>query len=59
MIDILRHICDMYFSTTIIDDLIEYAHIKNADIKELESELPALKKQKYIDYTNMVKSTEM
>ena len=54
MIDILRHIYTMYFSSIIIGDLIEYAAKKGVEIEALENEFSDLEKQKYIDYDSMV-----
>ncbi len=46
----------MYFSTTIIADLMEYAAINHVDVAVLEPELPDLNEQKYVDYSVVVKT---
>ncbi|MCE7995677.1 MAG: AraC family transcriptional regulator [Roseivirga sp.] len=53
-IDILRHIRTMYFSTSIIWDLIEYGKIKGADVSALENNLFSTKTQKYVAYDDLV-----
>lgn len=55
MIDILCHICNMYFSSIIISDFIEFASLKGADSETLKREFPVQEGQKHIGYDMVVK----
>ena len=46
----------MYFSSTIVLDLIEYATLNGADAKDLKKEADELRKSKHISYEMMVKT---
>lgn len=45
----------MYFSATIINDFIEYAASKGADVTSLRAEFSDIQDQKYISYDTIVK----
>lgn len=44
----------MYFSTSIIWDLIEYGKINGADVSSLENSMPSIKSQKYVSYNTLI-----
>lgn len=53
-IDILRHICIMYFSSSIISDLIGYARHMGAEVEHLTKEAAESQKGQYISYETIV-----
>ncbi len=57
-IDILRHICTMYFSSSILNDLLEYARQQDADTDQIARKLGAFHKDQYISYERTIKAID-
>ncbi len=52
----MRHIRAMYFASTIIWDLLEYADMHGVGSKHLRTEFNSLKRQKYVSYEVMIRT---
>ncbi len=50
----MRHICNMYFSSILVRDLISYGKSQNVDTANLENSLTHLMKEKYVSYDAVI-----